>query len=188
MTDVKVVAPANMGERLDWDAQNKKYNVNVSDLIKRIEALEAKTNFDPSEFYTRDDGKVALSANKSLEFTDQWDLQKGVPQRGFSVFHGNGFIKGVPRDIYSTAYKQQAALTLQEYMDGVNRPVQDWTGWQIANGSEITQFIMEESLAGSHPVNVWCRQNANGIDINNPENGAIDVNAWSDWVRLTNIA
>lgn len=42
MTDVKVVAPANMGERLDWDAQTKKYNVNVDDLEKRLHALENK--------------------------------------------------------------------------------------------------------------------------------------------------
>lgn len=42
MTDVKVVAPANMGERLDWDAQSKKYNVNVDDLENRLHALENK--------------------------------------------------------------------------------------------------------------------------------------------------
>lgn len=42
MTDVKVVAPMNMGERLDWDAQTKKYNVNVDDLEKRLHALENK--------------------------------------------------------------------------------------------------------------------------------------------------
>ena len=31
-----------MGERLDWDAQSKKYNVNVGDLEKRLHALENK--------------------------------------------------------------------------------------------------------------------------------------------------
>ncbi len=44
MTDLNVVAPMNMGERLDFNAENKRYNVNVDDLIKRIEALEISKN------------------------------------------------------------------------------------------------------------------------------------------------
>lgn len=42
MTDVNVVAPINMGERLEWDAQSKKYKVNVDDLVKRLHTLENK--------------------------------------------------------------------------------------------------------------------------------------------------
>ena len=41
MTDVKVVAPMNMGTRLVWDEASKKYNVDVDDLIKRIDALDS---------------------------------------------------------------------------------------------------------------------------------------------------
>lgn len=44
MTDVKVVAPANMGERLDWDAQSKKYNVNVDDLQNQINQIKNRLN------------------------------------------------------------------------------------------------------------------------------------------------
>ena len=39
MTDVKVVAPMNMGTRLVWDEVSKKYNVDVDDLINGIDAL-----------------------------------------------------------------------------------------------------------------------------------------------------
>ena len=41
MTDVKVVAPMNMGTRLVWDGASKKYNVDVDDLIKRIDTLDS---------------------------------------------------------------------------------------------------------------------------------------------------
>ena len=39
MTDVKVVAPMNMGTRLVWDEVSKKYNVDVDDLINRIDSV-----------------------------------------------------------------------------------------------------------------------------------------------------
>ena len=39
---VLTVSNSNMGERLDWDAQSKKYNVNIGDLEKRLHALENK--------------------------------------------------------------------------------------------------------------------------------------------------
>ena len=41
MTDVKVVAPTNMGTRLVWDEVSKKYNVDVDDLVKRIDTLDS---------------------------------------------------------------------------------------------------------------------------------------------------
>ena len=40
MTDIKVVAPINMGSRLVYNEQEKRYNVDVDDLISRIEKLE----------------------------------------------------------------------------------------------------------------------------------------------------
>lgn len=187
MTDVVTAAPMNMGTRLEWDDESKKYNVNVDDLINRIVALEAKTNYDPTEIFVREDGKVGLKGNQSLEFTEQWDLQKGVPQRGFSIFHGFGFVRGVPRNIYSTDYKQPAALQLSDYMDGNNRPDQDWTGWQIANDSEVTQFIAEESYGLDNPANVWVRQNASGIN-EDPSLGVYHEDRWTDWVRVSNVA
>ena len=44
MTDVKVVAPMNMGTRLVWDEVSKKYNVDVDDLINGIDALKSVSN------------------------------------------------------------------------------------------------------------------------------------------------
>ena len=40
MTDVKVVAPINMGSRLVYNEEEKRYNIDVNDLISRIEKLE----------------------------------------------------------------------------------------------------------------------------------------------------
>lgn len=40
MKDIKVIAPMNMGERLVYSDEQKRYNVDVSDLEKRIAQLE----------------------------------------------------------------------------------------------------------------------------------------------------
>ena len=106
----------------------------------------------------------------SIKFDSSSDLNRAIPKYGFRIMHGFGYVRGVPRNIYSTAYRQPAALSLSEYSGvsnggnvGVDRPVQDWTGWQIANNSEVVQFIQEEAITLAHPVNVWCRINAYGL-------------------------
>ena len=92
MTDVKVVAPMNMGTRLEWDEDSKQCNVNV-----------------------------------------------------------------------------------------------DWTGWQIANASEVTQFIVEENFGSDNPANVWVRQNTSGLNVD-PSLGVYHEDKWTYWVRVSNVA
>ena len=186
MTDVKVVAPMNMGERLEWDAQEKKYNVNVSDILQTLTAHDKRLN----ALEGKEDG--------SIKFDSSSDLNQAIPKYGFSIMHGFGYVRGVPRNIYSTVYKQPAALSLSEYSGafsgnpndgaGVNRPNQDWTGWQIANTSEVVQFIQEEYGGNAHPVNVWCRINADGLVKRDGQVVIANANAWTDWVRVTNVA
>ena len=186
MTDVKVVAPANMGERLDWDAQTKKYNVNVSDILQTLTAHDKRLN----ALEGKEDG--------SIKFDSSSDLNQAIPKYGFSIMHGFGYVRGVPRNIYSKAYKQPAALSLAEYSGafngdpntdaGINRPRQDWTGWQIANTSEVVQFIQEESFGSEHPVNIWCRVNTDGLIERDGQVVIVNADAWTDWVRIANIA
>ena len=39
-----------------------------------------------------------------------------------------------------------------------------------------------------HPVNVWCRINASGLLERDGQVVIANANAWSDWVRVTNVA
>lgn len=186
MTGVKVVAPANMGERLEYNAQTKKYDVNVSDILQTLTAHDKRLN------------ALEGKENGSIKFDSSSDLNQAIPKYGFSIMHGFGYVRGVPRNIYSTAYKQPAALSLSEYSGaasgspnddvGIDRPNQDWTGWQIANTSEIVQFIQEEFRGSSHPVNIWCRINAGGLIERDGQVVIANADAWTDWVRVTNIA
>ena len=114
--------------------------------------------------------------------------------------YGFGYVRGVPRNIYYTGYKQPAALSLEEYSadingnfeinKGIDRPLQDWTGWQIATTTEVVQFIQEEYgvLQHVHPVHVWCRINTGGLYLRAGVPTIRNSERWTDWVRVTNIA
>ena len=65
MTDVKVVAPMNMGTRLEWDEDSKQYNVNVDDLIKRINASEVTQFIAEENFGSDNPANVWVRQNTS---------------------------------------------------------------------------------------------------------------------------
>ena len=183
MADVKVVAPMNMGERLDWDAQNKKYNVNVSDILQTLTAHGNRLN----ALEGKEDGSIGFNSSS--------DLNKAIPRYGFSIMHGFGYVRGVPCNIYSKVHRQSAALSLDEYSadkdgdfergKGRNNQYQDWTGWQIANNSEVVQFIQEEA---NNIANVWCRINSDGLSLVNGVPTIRNADSWTDWIRVTNVA
>ena len=84
--DVRVISPSNTSERLNWNENSKKYDVNVSDILQTLVTHDARLNV----LEGKEDG--------SIEFNTSSDLNQAIPKYGFSIMHGFGYVHGVQRN------------------------------------------------------------------------------------------
>lgn len=202
MSDVNVVAPMNMGERLDWDAQQKKYNVNVKDLLKEIsdlkkEVQQLKDNEtvnitpsidDPVEYFNLDTDltglgmKVFFGNIGVMNDPDNADsLLKAQMQAGFALQQGSGkrikfptFVKGFPPKTVPYYASGETTQAAYELNQFVGNQNYDFTGYQFATPVEIVQVIY-------HGSQMMIRTNDSGM---RNDGSIVNTNAWGVWRKI----
>lgn len=162
MTDVKVVAPANMGERLVWDGQAKQYKVDVSDLIARLNNLETKPTFNPPKINN-------LNTDiQQLGYTPFW----GAHSHGISQTDATGSDWTIGFPVTFDGAKVKGTETFEEVRADPHWNI-DYTGWQLATSVEVVQTVYHYGIS-------WTRTNDRGM---NPDGTLKNPNTWSDWTR-----
>ncbi len=202
MTDVNVVSPMNMGERLDWDAKGKKYNVNVEDLLEEIgqlkqEIQQLKDNEtigvtpsidDPEEYFNLDSDLTGLGMkvfygnimvmNDPDTATDTFKL---YVQRGYIVQQGSGkkikvpaFIKGFPPKEVRSYSAGETTQSAYQIEDFQGNQDYDFTGYQFATPVEIVQVIYLQSQ-------MMIRTNDAGM---RNDGALVNTNGWGVWRKI----
>lgn len=191
MTDVKVVAPANMGERLDWDAQTKKYDVNVDDLLAEIKKLKENQYVDtspsidtPNTYFNLDTDLTGLGMKVFYGNIVVANAPEENPRfleevlRGYVVQDGSGkripaptFVKGAPAkpiDLVNSGTEVDAGYELSDFE---GNQAYDFTGYQFGTPVEIVQVLY-------HRSQTFTRTNDAGMRL---DGRLVDTNAWGKW-------
>ncbi|WP_439242443.1 hypothetical protein [Lonepinella sp. BR2474] len=188
---VKTVAPNNMGDRLDWSDSGKQYNVNVADLIARIEALENAPINEPINL-------MELSYLEPNE--EQVPNLNNIKGLGWKPFYGNIWVNSSTNKTGDTQNQNGSGVTITYPAWVVGSPVQepfkvnsgdtvkcattvtdypdeqnyDFTGYQLATYVEVVQMFFHQSKA-------YIRTNDHGMKA---DGSLVNVNAWGDWYRV----
>lgn len=190
-SSVIVVTPDNMGERLDFDNNNGKYNVNVKDLLAAVSALRDDVN----ELRNRQNVNTAPPADNPNEY---FNLDTDLTGLGMKVFFGNivannsgkpydntqqgtgrfipnpCIVKGFPAkpidrvtngERIDAGYKESDFDGPQDY---------DFSGYQFASPVEIVQVVFHQSRMA-------VRTNDAGM---NADGTVANTNAWGKWVSV----
>lgn len=202
MSDVNVVAPMNMGERLDWDAQQKKYNVNVKDLLKEItdlkkEVQQLKDNEtvnitpsidDPVQYFNLDTdltglgmkvffGNIAVMNDPdtaSDSFKTQMQLGYGIQQGSNKRIKYPTFVKGFPPKAVPYYASGETTQAAYELNQFVGNQNYDFTGYQFATPVEIVQVVYHESQ-------MMIRTNDSGM---RNDGSIVNTDAWGVWRKI----
>ncbi len=193
MNDLNLVAPMNMGNRLSYDEKEKRYNVNVDDLIKRIEALEKQAVLQPIDTSPK-------TGTNSADLITVFNLDTDIEGYGFKPFYGNirvndpsiregdtfsqngdgkkipypTFVKGMSQVLPDAVGDGQTVAGGYSTGDFKGLQSYDFTGYQIASAVEVVQFVI-------HGNGVLCRTNDAGM---RADGKLVDSTKWSWWKRL----
>ena len=194
MTDVKVVAPANMGERLEYNAQTKKYDVNVDDLLAEIKKLKENQYVDtspsidtPYTYLNLDTDLTGLGMKvfygsiivaNNPETAADWILNDIA--RGSAIQNGSGktipaptFVKGAPKKQIETVASGVAVDPGYELSDFEGNQAYDFTGYQFGTPVEIVQVFFHQSQT-------FTRTNDSGMRL---DGSIVNPNAWGKWLK-----
>ena len=182
MADVKVVAPMNMGERLDWDAQTKKYDVNVDDLLAEIKKLKENQYVDttpsidtPNTYFNLDTDLTGLGMKV---FYGNIEVNHENTPTSPIIQHGTGkalpypcFVKGMPAKAINTV--EQGGTSESAYSEDQFDGWQsyDFTGYQFATPVEVVQVIY-------HMSQTFVRTNDAGMRL---DGSLVNPDAWLNW-------
>ena len=175
-----------MGERLEYNAQTKKYDVNVDDLLAEIKKLKENQYVNtspsidtPNEYFNLDTDLTGLGmkvfyGNIAVNFPDN---KLPVP---FIIQHGTGkkmpypvFVKGSPIKAVNTVNSGEFVTAGYTAEDFVGYQDYDFTGYQFGTPVEVVQVIFHQSQT-------FTRTNDSGMRL---DGSIVDQNAWGKWLK-----
>lgn len=180
MTDVKVVAPVNMGKGIKWNPITKQYEVNIGDgleineqgqvVVKTVFANPVSENFVDNgsgevigQKYTIDYGNGLIETNGLITFP----LDTIPRTRGQGILHrdlGNGFLigctaTGMQYTDQANLYHKESALVLQASDFGmrtfvsVNAIAMDLSGARTETAWVVNNGLFSDTLTiGVHTL------------------------------------
>lgn len=195
MSDIKVVAPMNMGKRLDWNDETKKYDVNVEDLLAEIKRLKENQNVDltpsiddPKEYFNLDTDLTGLGMKVfygDIAVLNEPDKAaqsvKDAYAKGSGPRDGSGkiiklptYVKGMPKK--PTIFSQSGEMVDAGYemSDFEGNQWYDFIGYQFATPVEIVQVFY-------HMSQCYIRTNDAGMRL---DGSFVNPNGWNKWRKL----
>lgn len=182
-----VVAPTNMGDRLDFDSAKGVYNVNVADLLSKLAALDKRVReLETQEVFAPQ--SVTPSIDSPSKF---FNLNSDLTGLGMKVFyglvrkapgkvieHGTGrefnapiMAVGVPVDVGDNLANGTLLSGAAQVSDLVGNPDYDFAGYQFATPVEVIQMYFHGSRA-------YVRTNDSGMKL---DGSFVNPNAWGKW-------
>lgn len=191
---VTVVHPDNMGMRLEYNDQTKKYDVNVDDLLDEIKKLKESQYIDttpsidtPHTYFNLDTDLTGLGMKvfygdiivvNNPETAGGWFLD--VIVKGSSIQNGSGksipvptFVKGAPKKQIDTVDSGTFVEAGYELSDFEGNQGYDFTGYQFGTPVEIVQVLFHQSQT-------YTRTNDSGMRL---DGSIVDTNAWRPWLK-----
>lgn len=186
---IVTVAPSNMGDRLDWDGETK-WDVNVKDILDRLNKLENQNVFvpknttasidNPTEYFNLDSDLTGLGMKVFYGNMDMFLDHRVITktQQGTLIkFKTPMFVKGAPRKATEEAVSGEfvkAGYSEADFLEVNHDIAYDFSGYQFATPVEIIQMFFHQSRC-------FVRTNDSGMYTNGT---IVDPNGWGDWLRL----